>query len=186
MFRRNLQSPVWKRHIGVPPWCTSVDKNLGGSLVFYFGQWWRHVKTIYRKMLLLLFVLKTSNNFLHFGWDLIFLFLTIWGDFPPFLVLEFSVIPPFRIWGDFSTIPCVRVSLFYNIMEQYLGKKANKARCHRWHQSRDVDITESMCTTVSPIKVLGNLWLLFWGLKKTRLGKYCLGMPCWWSLTRPK
>ena len=24
------------------------DKNFGGSLVFDFGQWWRHVKTIYR------------------------------------------------------------------------------------------------------------------------------------------
>ena len=23
------------------------DKNFGGSLVFDFGQWWRHVKTIY-------------------------------------------------------------------------------------------------------------------------------------------
>ena len=25
------------------------DKNFGGSLVFDFGQWWRHVKTIYTK-----------------------------------------------------------------------------------------------------------------------------------------
>jgi len=24
MFRRNLQSPVWKRHVGAPLWCTNM------------------------------------------------------------------------------------------------------------------------------------------------------------------
>ena len=53
----------------MPPLKPDRDKNFGGFLVFDFGQWWRHVKTIY-KMIGLLFNMYSyevmeefSNNY---------------------------------------------------------------------------------------------------------------------------
>ena len=43
MFRRNLQNPVWKRHVGAHLWCTNMAAgkivSTSGTYFGYLGEW---------------------------------------------------------------------------------------------------------------------------------------------------
>jgi len=36
------------------------DKNFGGSLVLDFRKWWRHVKTIYKLLIIIIFTMLSD------------------------------------------------------------------------------------------------------------------------------